>query len=89
MTRTIRLSIAALAACAGFAPPTLADVSIGSCYIRADVGYGWSDVDASASTNPFNTTIASGPVNEADLDDAWFGDIGFGCGLDRTTITGA
>lgn len=90
MMRKPWISFVALAACSSLelVTPAHAGVGIGACYARGDVGYAWSDVDANASTNPFNTVIASGSVDAADLDDTWFGDIGIGCGLVRSTLVG-
>ena len=65
---------------------TAADAfGLGQCYVRADVGYAWSVLDgATAQISPgFGT--ATGPVQDGDLRNAWFGEVGLGCGLMRAS----
>lgn len=82
-------TIGALAALTMAVTPATAS-GIGTCYVRADVGYGWNVKDDAVAriTPAFGTAI--GPVQQVDFDDAWFGEVGLGCGLTRsTTVAGS
>jgi opacity protein-like surface antigen len=80
------LGVAAVAALA--AEPASAS-GIGGCYARADVGYGWNvEDDATAQISPAGLGSATGSVQEADFKGAWFGEVGFGCRLVRSSTVG-
>ena len=52
------------------------------CYVRADLGYGWSaSEDGFATITPPGLGIGSGKVQDSRLDSAWFGEVGAGCAL--------
>ena len=66
----------------------------GPCYVRADIGYGWSaNGDATATISPIDGNgqplgIATGRVGGSSLDDSWFGEVGFGCSIVRRSMVG-
>ena len=60
----------------------------GSCYVRGDVGYGWSMNDADATVTPELRVTATGPVSPSSFEDSWFGEVGLGCSLVRQSMVG-
>ena len=61
----------------------------GQCYVRADVGHGWSVSDhANATITPIGFGSATGRVQDSSFDDAWFGEVGFGCSFVRQSTMG-
>lgn len=56
-----------------------------ACYFRADVGYAWNASDK-ARGQALGADV--GGITEVRFDDNWFGEIGVGCGWNRTTTTG-
>ena len=65
----------------------------GPCYVRADVGYGWTaDSDARATISPVDQWgplgTATGAVSGGSLDGSWFGEVGVGCSFVRQSMVG-
>lgn len=62
--------------------PPLHHYTSGPCYLRADVGY-------SASNDPHVRTVGSfGDISDVDLDGAWMGEVGIGCGSGNRGLRG-
>lgn len=87
-------AIAFMATAIATASPAAAS-GLGSCYLRGDVGYGWSTSDKATATITPETPpgvigtfgATTGRVGESDFDNAWFGEVGIGCALVRRTTT--
>jgi opacity protein-like surface antigen len=61
--------------------PMPVSMARGGCYLRGDVGYGWSgDSDASYVGNTDNTGASYESFDSTDLSGAAFGEFGLGCG---------
>ncbi|MGI9410869.1 MAG: outer membrane protein [Hyphomicrobiaceae bacterium] len=59
--------------------PPVHHYTVGSCYVRADVGYSRAVVP-NVRWPVFNGAFVGEHVADVEIDDSWLGDIGVGCG---------
>ena len=68
--------------------PVIQQGSAGPCYFRGDVGYSWSNTpkitwpvnSIDNSVTPSTTTFITDKVDNATMENTWFGEGGLGCG---------